>query len=334
MSEPQLPSIQAHQLPRAEGYSPPAPVLRPVAVQDILDAWMANRSANTRRAYQADADAFSSWLQANGTVRDVREFLALDAGTANHLVVLYQAWMVEQELSPGTRRRRRSALNSLVKMARSIGVCHFDLDVDWPKGREQRLMEGPTRDEYADLLAAAMQQDGLERLRDVALIRLMGERALRRGEVVSLDVGHVAEKHLWVLPKGGTLREWTSVPAGLMHAIREWVAAWQSFGGKVSSEAPLFVSLSPTSRGVRLTGEGVRLILRRLSPNRRIRPHGLRHSAATHLAETGVPIHQISAFMRHRTLEAARPYLDRADQTTDALIERLAAKPLTESDDD
>src|SRR5262249_30401577 len=114
--------------------------------------------------------------------------LAGGQGAANERALAYRAHLVARGLAPATVNRRLAALRSLVKLARTLGLVPWALDVDGVRAEPYRDTRGPGRAGFARLLAVLVSRVDAKGLRDRALLRLLFDLGLRRGEAVGLDV--------------------------------------------------------------------------------------------------------------------------------------------------
>jgi integrase/recombinase XerC len=176
--------------------------------------------------------------------------------------------------------------------------------------REMRLPEFLPVDEMMDLLRS-MPGGGERGARDVAILELLYSSGLRVGELVALrreDI-RLEEGTVRVSGKGRKVR---IVPVGMkaVSALREYLAELQASGSsRGSSEGGgLFRNL----RGGALTARSVARILenamRRAGAGRRLSPHGLRHSFATHLLESGADLRAIQEMLGHASLSTTQRY--------------------------
>jgi integrase/recombinase XerC len=144
--------------------------------------------------------------------------------------------------------------------------------------------------------------------RDRAILELLYATGLRVGELVSLSIDDVdlSGRSLRVVGKG---RKERIVPFGgpAERALRDYLrrsAARRARG----EEMALFVNL----RGGRLTDRAVRDILdrwlRRASVDRKLSPHALRHSFATHLLDRGADLRTIQELLGHASLSTTQKY--------------------------
>jgi integrase/recombinase XerC len=142
-------------------------------------------------------------------------------------------------------------------------------------------------------------------LRDCAILETLYSSGVRVSELTGLDVGAVdcVQGLMKVMGKGGKER---IVPIG-SHAV-EAVLLYLRARGDLPGEAPLFIN----ARGRRLTRRGVALIVDRhmvrIASLRKVSPHTLRHTFATHLLEGGADLRGIQELLGHASLSTTQKY--------------------------
>ena len=150
---------------------------------------------------------------------------------------------------------------------------------------------------------------------DWAIIELLYATGIRVGELCSIDLGDLDldSRTVRVLGKGSKERVVPfGVPAAL--AVREWIAVRDRLAG---DGAALFVG----SRGARIGQRAVRTIVERITIDAggpRLAPHGLRHTAATHVLEGGADLRAVQELLGHASLDTTQRY-------THVSVERLRA---------
>ena len=166
--------------------------------------------------------------------------------------------------------------------------------------------------------AAAMMElplgTDLKALRDRAILELLYASGLRVSELVGLNEDEIdmQQETVRVLGKGNKER---IVPFGSFaaRALEEYIAQKRATG-KVEAEEngsiPAFVSVRKkrkriSSRDVQRLVARVRLSLK---TTRRVTPHTLRHSFATHLLERGADLRSIQELLGHETLSTTQKY--------------------------
>lgn len=275
----------------------------------LRDAFLSGRSEATRRAYAQDLEHFRQFIGAGDADDAARLLMADGHGMANATALAYRAQMIEAGLSPATVNRRLAALRSMVKLARTLGLVGWSLEVQGVKSEAYRDTRGPGRSGVRAVLDLLEGRRDAKGARDRAIIRLLFDLALRRAEVVALDLKDVEteEDRIWITGKGRREREPRTLSNQARDALEEWI------GWRGTDPGPLFLSLSRAGNGGgRLTGDGLYKIVRRLGERAGLttRPHGLRHAAITEALELYGDYETVADFSRHRKIETIRIYND------------------------
>jgi integrase/recombinase XerC len=164
----------------------------PYDLERLIERWREGRSPQTLRAYTSDLQYFARWMRAPSAGSAIEALLRTGQGDANELVRAYRSAMVDRGVAPATVNRRLSALRLLVALGKEFGYVTFDLSTKSVRSEAYRDTRGPERDVMAALLEYAKSQPhAAKAARDIAIFLLLGYgRALRRADVVSLDLEH------------------------------------------------------------------------------------------------------------------------------------------------
>jgi integrase/recombinase XerC len=171
--------------------------------------------------------------------------------------------------------------------------------------------EGAARDQAAARTEAAVD------LRDAAVLELFYATGIRVSELCGLDVGHLDDGRRTVRVRGKGDKERT-VPVGMpaVRAVTRWLEAGRPVLAAAASGSALFLGV----RGGRLDPRAARRIvhdrLREAGASRDVGPHGIRHTAATHLLEGGADLRSVQEILGHSSPATTQIY-------THVSIERL-----------
>jgi integrase/recombinase XerC len=312
--------------------SHPAALLA-IGTPDVVSAWLRARNPNTLRGYLSDLENFREWLATPSTVAAVEALLSAGQAGANLMVMNYQAALVERGLSGATIARRLATLRSMVKIARKIGRVNWSLDVEGPRVEARRDMRGPDLLDVRLLWRAAVGAgDNTRARRDRAILVCLFDLGLRRAELCNLDLADVEAEPdgrpvaVWIRGKGRSEKERMTLPDQTSSALVEWIDR------RGDEPGPFFHRLDAPKPDpdVRLSGESVRRIVRRLGKAaglpRDVRPHGLRHSAATSALDAGRDLRDVRRFTRHRSLEMVLRYDDMRRDVAGEIARDLAGR--------
>ena len=270
-------------------------------------------SAHTVRAYVGDITG----LLEHATLLGHVDVGSLDLRTL-------RSWLAKQQTlgrSRTTMGRRGTAARVFTAWLVRTGRLERDAGALLASPKAHKPLPAVLNGEEAHLLievASQLADDGSPvGLRDVAMLELLYATGIRVGELCGLDVDDVDRERnvIRVLGKG---RKERSVPFGIpaARALRRWQVqgrpqVWAEPGG-----AALFLG----ARGQRIDPRAVRrLVHRRIAdvpgaPD--IGPHGLRHTAATHLLEGGADLRSVQELLGHASLATTQLY---THVTTDRL---------------
>lgn len=280
---------------------------------ELVEAFLSGRSERTLKAYGQDLRSFAAFVQVEDVDAAAALLLSQGQGRANGLVLKYRADMREKGLAPATMNRRLAALRSLVKLARTLGMVPWTLEVANEKSEKYRDTAGPGRSGVRLLLETLDSRLDAKAKRDRAAVRLLYDLALRRGEVVGLDLADVDIDggKVLVLRKGKREKLALTLPVPTKEALVEWIEA------RGSDDGPLFVNFDRAGKGGRLTGTSLYRIVRDLGVEAgvKVRPHGLRHTAITEAVKAanraGISLEEVRDFSGHADVKTLMVYRDR-----------------------
>ncbi|WFF04255.1 tyrosine-type recombinase/integrase [Micromonospora sp. WMMD964] len=177
---------------------------------------------------------------------------------------------------------------------------------------------GPARTDQAAAPTSGAPQRTAVPLRDRVLLELLYATGVRVSEVCGLDVADVdhGRRVIRVFGKGGRER---SVPYGVpaQQALDDWLRLGRPAMVNTHSGNALLLG----ARGGRLNPTTARQIVGAYAEAAglpRTSPHGLRHSAATHLLEGGADLRAVQELLGHSSLASTQIY-------THVSVERLRA---------
>jgi len=281
----------------------------------VVRAFLDGRNLRTQRAYTQDLAAFASFLGAADAQDTAARLLAAGSGGANRLALAYRAALSEQGQQGATINRRLAALRSLVKLARMLGVISWALEVPSVRVEPYRDTRGPGKEAFRRVLAACDgDEDRRKSARDRAVLRLLYDLGLRRGEVVALDFADFEPERaaLQVLGKGRSGKVPLALARPTLDALNSWL------GERGTAAGPLFLNFDTSGKGGgRLTASGIYRIVRARGEEAgvSVSPHGLRHTAITEACKAaqaaGIGLEEVLDFSRHKDVKVLMIYRDR-----------------------
>ncbi len=304
----------------------------PVADPDVerfLLLLAARRSPRTVEAYRRDLAGLAAWR---------------GAGPADLSADELERWLASLRadgLAPSTIARRTAAVRAFFRHQQLLGERDDNPAASLTPPRRIRRLPRTLSAAEAERLVDAAQGVTPRAMRDRALVELLYGAGLRISEALGLERASVDldERLVRVVGKGGKER---IVPLGrpAADAVRRYLAL-----GRPHLDRRHRPELFLNARGGALTRAGGFLILRRLAERagldpRRIHPHLLRHSFATHLLEGGADLRSVQEMLGHADLGTTELYTHVTDRRRRELYfrahphaKRRLPEPRTETDD-
>lgn len=294
------------------------------AAAQLLAAFLSGRSPETIRAYRQDLEDFRAFIGAGDMGAAAARLLGRGHGEANALALAYRARLLERGLAPSTINRRLAALRSMIQLGNFLGLVPWKLEVEGVKAEAYRDTRGPGKGGFRKLLGVLARQSGPKAIRDRAALRLLFDLALRRAEVIRLDLADVDIERgsVAVLGKGRSQKVAMTLPT----PTRDALAAWLAIRGQ--EPGPLFRSFDQAHKGDgRLTGNSLYRIVRDVGRRAGLKtwPHGLRHAAITEaLDATGGDVRAVQRFSRHKDVRVIERYDDNRTDMAGEVARRVA----------
>ena len=257
-----------------------------------------NVSPHTLAAYASDLAQFREFV-----LRERGEGAGADA--VDHLLIRRFMALLHKDHQKSSIGRKLAAVRAFFKyLVREGRVEKNPAELVSTPKKEKRLPFHLNIDEVTALVETP-RDGGILARRDRAILETLYSCGIRVSELTGLSVGEVdlEDGIMRVLGKGGKERV---VPVG-RHA-RQAIANYLLARGNPPFDAPLLLN----ARGGRLTSRSVartvdKYILQ-LATIKKISPHTLRHTFATHMLEAGADLRAIQELLGHASLSTTQKY--------------------------
>ncbi|MFM8752503.1 MAG: tyrosine recombinase XerC [Actinomycetota bacterium] len=264
-----------------------------------------NLSDNSIRAYIADLESLLIHVNQLG----ISEFSQL---TLNHI----RSWLANLQSRGAARSsitRRVVSIRAFTYWGARNGWLERDIGRDLIAPKPERHLPDVLDVDSASLTIEALQlraneEQTPESLRDIAIVETLYGSGIRVSELTGLNVTDIDRERntLRVIGKGNKER---IVPIGIpaLKALEIWISQ-----GRVELTESKEIALFVGARGKRIDQRVVREIVYRatqaLGTHKRVGPHALRHSAATHLLEGGADLRTVQEILGHSSLATTQIY--------------------------
>jgi integrase/recombinase XerC len=255
-------------------------------------------SAHTVRAYVGDVTA-----------------LLRHSGEADLDVAVLRSWLAALHAAG----QARSSMARRAAAARAFtAFCHARGWLNEDPGRKlavprtsRRLPRVLGQEQMVTLLDPGQDQDEQEAiaLRDAAVMELLYATGIRVYELCGLDLGDLDEERRTIRALGKGRKE-RVVPVGIP-AVRA-TSAWLARGRPVIQNGKSGPAMLLGARGARLDPRTARRVVHQqietVGSVPDTGPHGLRHTAATHLLEGGADLRSVQEILGHASLSTTQIY--------------------------
>lgn len=270
-------------------------------------------SPQTLRAYRADVESLYGHLglEADAEAEDLR------AALTTRRLRSWLAALADRGDARSTIARHMAALRNFTAWAHQHGVLDEDPalllsaprpDQRLPEVLDARGVEALLEEARGEALASGAGAPDPVRVRDWSMLELLYATGIRVAELCAADVGSLMPdtQTIRVVGKGDKERV---VPYGdpAARALDLWLRRARPRLVTPASGAALYLG----ARGGRVDQRVVRSTLHRLTARAGVRdlaPHGLRHTAATHLLEGGADLRAVQELLGHASLQTTQRY--------------------------
>ena len=282
---------------------PPAPAAFAGEIDDYLATLALERglSRNTEVSYRSDLTQAAHFLEKQGAG-------GWRVVTPAHLTA-WLHWLSDHEFSEASQARKLTAVRMLFRHLQKEGRRPDDPTdlLSGPKFR-RKLPQTLSRGEVEKLLAAPTGADAYA-VRDRAMLELFYSSGLRISELCKLTLQQVDLEHgfVRVFGKGGKERV---VPLGrkARDAVQVYLGGARAQLVKSRTGSELFIS----ERGRAISRKTLWAIVKKSAARaglaKKVKPHQLRHSFATHLLGGGADLRAIQEMLGHASIGTTQIY--------------------------
>ena len=257
-------------------------------------------SSHTIKSYKNDINKFLSFLLKKGidlkkvSKKEIRDFLAdqYDLG-----------------LSKKTIARRLASIKSFFKFLLNSNYVSYNPTLFLSTPKISKKLPDFIETKMIDELMDQPDHHTEKGLRDKAILELFYSTGMRLSELINLNIGSVDDKNnlIKVFGKGSKER---LIPFGkraklcLEDYLKKRVLRWSSS----NKDIPLFVNGKNKRIPRRTIQRRISNYIKMISSGKRLGPHTLRHTFATHLMERGADIRAVGDLLGHSSLSSTQVY--------------------------
>ncbi|MCS7263405.1 MAG: site-specific tyrosine recombinase XerD [Armatimonadetes bacterium] len=259
-------------------------------------------SGHTVRAYARDLADFVAFLEVEG-LKEWQQVTTV-------LLRQYLNWLFVKGYERRSIARKLSSVRSFFRFLARMGYINVNPALDLKQPKLPQKLPSVLEVSEIEQLFSSIKTSTPRGLRDRAILELLYATGLRVSEVANLRISDIdfAEKLVRVKGKGSKERI-ALLHDEALHWLERYITVSRPILLKRSKQVTEIVFVS--QKGTPLTVRQIHRIVdnyARKFLGRRISPHALRHSFATHLLEGGADLRVIQELLGHSSLAATQIY--------------------------
>lgn len=213
-------------------------------------------------------------------------------------------------IGPRSQARMLSAVKAFCRFLTLEGMLPVNPAEHIPAPKLDRSLPDILSLDEIEAMEEAIDLDKPEGLRNLAIVEMLYGSGLRVSELCELRISRLNMKQGWVLIEGkGSKQRMVPVSPRSVELCGTWLSQRKVLNIAPADRDILFLN----RRGKRLSRVMVFYIIRNLATlagiGKRVSPHTLRHSFATHLLEGGASLRAIQEMLGHESLQTTEIYI-------------------------
>ena len=261
-------------------------------------------SIHTIKAYRTDLNRFSLFLS-NYDEKNIAEFRDVD----RHIIRHYLGFEFDQGLSSKTVARRLASLKSFYKYLMQSEQIKDNPAIHVKSPKISKSLPNFIDQKVIDTLMNSPNVETTTGLRDRAILELFYSTGIRLSELIALNIGSI-DAHNQLIKVHGKGDKERLIPFG--NGAKFWLGNYLknralSFSSKPQN-TPLFVNAKEKRIPTSTVQRRIRKYIKSVAEGKRLGPHILRHSFATHLMDNGADIRAVKDLLGHSSLSSTQVY--------------------------
>lgn len=269
-----------------------------------------NLSQHTKKGYITDLKQFSAYLETN---HKTDGNISMESPEVDHMAIrAFIRTLHLAKLKKVTIARKIAALRAFFKYLLREGRISINpaelVKTPTPEKHIPRML---SVDEVLKILSAPYDNEALD-LRARAIMELFYSTGIRLSELTGLNIEDI-DFSQGLIKVSGKGRKERIVPVGgpALAAIQEYLMR-RNETLKLSENKGIHKPLFLNGNGSRLTTRSIARVVDKVVEksgiNRKISPHALRHSFATHMMDAGADLRAIQELLGHESLSTTQKY--------------------------
>jgi len=268
-----------------------------------------NYSSYTATSYQIDLIQLFNFIKKNKLLKSID----IPTGITNRVLRKYIVHLKEKNYSRRSINRKISSIRSFFKFICKENIINNDPTSNLVTPRIEKALPHFLYSQEVEKLIETPQQNSPSGIRDVAILEMLYGTGMRVSELINLNISDFdsEEKIIRVVGKGSKERI-LPVSNHILRAMEKYMQI-RSLINKSKNKLNIENKALFVNRyGGRITTRSIRRIITKYikmaNLNKKLSPHVLRHSFATHLLGGGADLKSVQELLGHKSLSTTQIY--------------------------
>lgn len=259
-------------------------------------------SANTLESYNRDVRQYIQYL-------DDKQ-ISLLSNTNKTTVITYMIYLQKLGKATSTISRNLASIRSFYQFLLLNKLVEVDPTINLESPKSEKKLPNILSLKEIDTLLNQPEDDSPKGVRDKAMLELLYATGIRVTELISLNASDVNMNMGYIRCNSSNKERIIPIGSIALKALKDYSEAYDHVISNIQVNSPLFMNV----QGKRLTRQGfwkiIKAYTKKANIQKKITPHTLRHSFATHLIQNGADLKSVQEMLGHSDISTTQVYMN------------------------
>ncbi len=259
-------------------------------------------SANTLESYNRDIRQYTQYL--------VENQIDLFSNSNKTTIITYMIYLQKLGKATSTISRNLASIRSFYQYLLLNKKVEADPTANMESPKTEKKLPSILSLKEIDTLLNQPQEDSPKGIRDKAMLELLYATGIRVSELISLNVDDINISMGYIRCYNNSKERIIPIGSVALKALKEYMEAHKEQLNGGTEDSPLFMNV----QGKRLTRQGfwkiIKSYTKKANIQKKITPHTLRHSFATHLIQNGADLKSVQEMLGHSDISTTQVYMN------------------------
>ncbi len=258
-------------------------------------------SANTLESYNRDIRQYTQYLEENQ--------IDLLLNTNKTTIITYMIYLQKMGKATSTISRNLASIRSFYQYLLLNKKVEADPTANMESPKTEKKLPSILSLKEIDTLLNQPEEDSPKGIRDKAMLELLYATGIRVSELISLNINDINIGLGYIRCYNSNKERIIPIGSVALKALKDYLETYKEQHAD-GEESPLFMNV----QGKRLTRQGfwkiIKSYTKKANIQKKITPHTLRHSFATHLIQNGADLKSVQEMLGHSDISTTQVYMN------------------------